>query len=133
MPSGWETLSLRSTAHVELIDITERVAEALPADADGVLFLVTPHTTAALLINEHEEGLLADIRAWLDRFVPRQGSYAHNRVDDNADAHLRAIVLGSSLIVPVEEGKVVLGRWQRIFFVELDGPRDRQVRFRFLR
>ena len=132
MTSRWGTLEVRSSARLDLIDITDRVTAALPERADGALVLFTPHATAALLLNEHEEHLLGDIRAWLGRAVPEEASYAHNRIDHNADSHLRAIMLGSSLVVPVEEGRLVLGRWQRIFFVDLDGPRARQVRFRLL-
>lgn len=132
MASRWETLRVRSSARTDLIDITDRVAAALPERADGALVLFTPHATAGLLLNEHEQQLLGDIRTWLERAVPQDATYAHNHIDDNADSHLRAIVLGSSLVVPVEEGRLALGRWQRIFFVELDGPRPRQVRFRLL-
>ncbi len=132
MASRWETLRVRSSARTDLIDITDRVAAALPERADGALVLFTPHATAGLLLNEHEQQLLGDIRTWLERAVPQDATYAHNHIDDNANSHLRAIVLGSSLVVPVEEGRLALGRWQRIFFVELDGPRPRQVRFRLL-
>src|SRR3970282_2109629 len=124
LTSRWGTLEVRSSARLDLIDIPDRVAAAL------VLF--TPHATAALLLNEHEEHLLGDIRAWLGRAVPEEASYAHNRIDHNADSHPPAIMLGSSLVVRVEEGRLALGRWQRIFFVDLDGPRARQVRFRLL-
>lgn len=132
MTSAWETLRIQSRARIELIDITDRIAAALDADAAGVLVVFVPHVTAALLLSEHEEHLLGDVQAWLEHLAPAGGPYAHNRIDDNADAHLRAITLGSSLVVPVEEGRPGLGRWQRIFFVELDGPRPRQVRFRLL-
>ncbi len=132
MASRWQTLRVRSSARTDLIDITDRVAAALPERADGALVLFTPHATAGLLLNEHEQHLLGDIRTWLERAVPQDATYAHNHIDDNADSHLRAIMLGPSLVVPVEEGRLALGRWQRIFFVELDGPRPRQVRFRLL-
>ncbi len=128
----WRTLQVRSTARVDLLDITDQVAATLDAGADGAIVVFTPHTTAALLLNEHEDNLREDIRAWLERLAPAGSGYAHNRLDDNADAHLRAIALGSSVVVPVESGRLEVGRWQRIFFVELDGPRTRQVRVRLL-
>lgn len=132
MPASWETLQVQSTARVDLVDITARVAALLPGGAEGALVLFTPHTTAALLLNEHEPGLLQDLRVWLERLAPAGEPYAHNRVDDNADAHLRAVALGPSLVLPVAQGRLALGRWQRIFLVELDGPRTRQVRLRLL-
>ncbi len=132
MAPPWETLEVRSRARIELIDITDRIAAGLGPGADGALVLFVPHATAALLLSEHEEHLLSDIRAWLERIAPEGEPYAHNRIDDNADAHLRAITLGSSLLVPVADGRPALGQWQRIFFAELDGPRPRQVRFKLL-
>lgn len=132
MAPAWETLELRSRSPLELIDITDRVGAGLPAGSGGAVALFTPHATAALLLNENEEGLQADIRSWLERAVPAAAGYAHDRVDDNAAAHLRAILLGPSLVVPVREGRLSLGQWQRIFFVELDGPRKRQVWVRLL-
>lgn len=132
MPASWQTLQVQSAARIDLVDITARVAALLPAGAEGALVLFTPHTTAALLVNEHEPGLLQDLRAWLERLAPEAEPYVHNRVDDNADAHLRAVALGPSLVVPVAGGRLALGRWQRIFLVELDGPRSRQVRLRLL-
>lgn len=130
--TGWQVLRIRSTARVQLIDITREAAALIPAEADGALILATPHTTAGLLLNEHEPGLVRDIEAALDRLAPSGADYAHNRIDDNADAHLRAIILGPALVIPVEEGRLALGRWQRVFFVELHGPRDREVRGRLV-
>ena len=132
MGFSWQRLEVRSTSRLDLIDITDRIAAAVDGRADGAVLLFTSHTTAALILNEHEEGLLRDLRTWLERVIPAGGPYAHDRVDDNADAHLRAILLGPSLVVPVEEGRLALGQWQRIFLVELDGPRTRQVRLRLV-
>jgi secondary thiamine-phosphate synthase enzyme len=129
---GWQVLRVRSTARVHLIDITREAAALIPPKADGALILATPHTTAGLLLNEHESGLVRDIEAWMEKVAPSRADYAHNRIDDNADAHLRAIVLGPALVIPVEEGRLALGTWQRVFFVELDGPRDREVRGRVI-
>src|SRR3989304_4979266 len=92
LPSRGGTREVRSSPRLDLIDITDRVAAALPERTDGALVLFTPHATAALLLNEHEEHLLGDIRAWLGAPVPEEASYAHNRIDHNADAALRAIL-----------------------------------------
>lgn len=129
---GWQVLRIRSTARVHLIDITREAAGLVPPETSGALILATPHTTAGLLLNEHESGLVRDIEAWMQKLAPSDENYAHNRIDDNADAHLRAIMLGPALVIPVEEGRLALGRWQRVFFVELDGPRDREVRGRLV-
>ncbi len=122
----WRTVSVRTRARVQIVDITDRVAEACPADASGLAVVVCPHTTAGVCVNEAEPHLLADLERWLERLAPADAAYAHNRVDDNADAHLRAILLGHCVCVPLQGG-LRLGRWQRILLVELDGPRQRDV------
>jgi secondary thiamine-phosphate synthase enzyme len=127
--AAWQTLEVASSRRVEVIDLTPQLAALCRAAArDGVLVAFCAHTTAGLVVNEAEARLLDDLQAWLERLVPQRGSYAHNTVDDNADAHLRAIMLGHSVCVPVEGGRLVLGTWQRILFLELDGPRRRTVR-----
>lgn len=127
--SAWQTLELSSSRRVEVIDLTAPLAAlcARAAVRDGVLVAFCAHTTAGIVVNEAEPRLLDDLRGWLERMVPRQGAYAHNTVDDNADAHLRAVLLGHSVCVPVQNGRPVLGTWQRVLFVELDGPRRRMV------
>jgi secondary thiamine-phosphate synthase enzyme len=119
-------VSVRSRRRVEVIDITEAVAAACGPAASGLAVVVVPHTTAGVCLNEAEPQLLADLERWLERTVPTDVPYAHNRIDDNADAHLRAVLLGHCVCVPLEGG-LRLGRWQRILFVELDGPRQREV------
>jgi secondary thiamine-phosphate synthase enzyme len=115
---------------VEIIDVTPQAAALCErvSSRDGFLVIVCAHTTAGVIVNEAEPHLLDDLRAWLERAVPQSGPYAHNRIDDNADAHLRAILLGHSVCLPVEGGRPVLGTWQRILLVELDGPRRRTLR-----
>ncbi|MCZ7397088.1 MAG: secondary thiamine-phosphate synthase enzyme YjbQ, partial [Candidatus Methanoperedens sp.] len=84
-------------------------------------------TTSSIIVNENERGLRTDILDMLKEIVPENKSYAHNSIDNNADSHLRAALLGMSETIPIEDGHLVLGTWQSIFFVELDGPRDRSV------
>lgn len=129
MASPWQAVEVSSRRRVEVQDITDLVRAGCPLDdtQTGVLFAICEHTTAGLCLNEAEPGLMKDIEAWVQRIVPSAGSFAHNTVDDNADAHLRAILLGHSVCVPVVQGALGLGRWQRILFVELDGPRSRRV------
>ena len=113
---------------VEVIDVTRRVDEALPDDADGTATVFVPHTTAGVTINEAESGLFGDVETALARLVPEDDDYAHDRIDDNADAHLRSMLVGSSVTVPVADGSPELGTWQSVLFVECDGPRTRRVR-----
>lgn len=125
----WQRLDVSSSHRVDTIDITPEVTAVCERASvrDGLLVIVCTHTTAGLIVNEAESHLLDDLRAWLERAVPKAGPYAHNRIDDNADAHLRAILLGHSVCLAVEGGRPVLGTWQRILMVELDGPRRRTL------
>ncbi|WP_135852754.1 secondary thiamine-phosphate synthase enzyme YjbQ [Halorussus salinus] len=111
----------------QLVDVTERVAEAVPDDATGVCTVFVRHTTAGVVLQEAESGLVEDIEEFVADLAPSDGDYRHDRIDDNADAHLRATVLGESVSVPVENGELALGTWQSVLFVECDGPRTRQV------
>ena len=126
----WKALEVSSSRRVEIVDVTPQLTALCDRapHRDGLLVAVCSHTTAGLIVNEAEPKLLNDLRVWLERLVPQREPYAHNTVDDNADAHLRAILLGHSVCVPVEDGRPVLGTWQRILLVELDGPRRRTVR-----
>jgi len=111
----------------QVVDVTERVAEAVPDDATGLCTVFVRHTTAGVLLQEAESGLVTDIEEFVTDLAPSDGDYRHDRIDDNADAHLRATVLGESVSVPVEEGELSLGTWQSVLFVECDGPRTRKV------
>jgi secondary thiamine-phosphate synthase enzyme len=90
------------------------------------------HTTTGLLINEADSALINDILDLLLRIVPQGAGYRHDMGDGNAHAHLRAALLGNSLMIPVEKSKLVMGAWQRILFFEFDGPRKRKVSMRAL-
>ncbi|MGD9780132.1 secondary thiamine-phosphate synthase enzyme YjbQ [Methanomethylovorans sp.] len=120
---------------VELIDITDNVLEDVNKSSirSGICVISTPHTTTAIVINENEPGLLSDMFTLLNKLVPPGAGYDHDRIDNNADSHLRAMLLGSSETIPIVDGKLVLGTWQRIFFVELDGPRQRKANITLIR
>ena len=122
-------IEIRTNRRVEIIDITSEVQREVERSGvkDGIAVIYTLHTTTAIIINENEPGLKEDIVFILDKLVPRGAGYSHDNIDNNADAHLRAILLGNSVVVPVSNGKLDLGTWQRIMFVELDGPRNRRV------
>ena len=130
-----------TTGHpTEFIDLTDRL-ERVVADADlrfGILNVQTLHTTTAVVVNEHEPLLLADFVSLLERAAPRHAHYRHddwlmrtvNVTDDersNGHGHCRALLLGASVCLNVIDSRIQLGQWQRVFFVELDGPRERDI------
>jgi secondary thiamine-phosphate synthase enzyme len=122
-------MDLQTRARTELIDITHQVRATVKENGikDGICIISTRHTTASIIVNENERGLRTDILDVLEGLVPENKIYAHNSIDNNADSHLRAVLLGMSQTIPVEDGHLVLGTWQSIFFVELDGTRNRTV------
>ncbi|WP_420131302.1 secondary thiamine-phosphate synthase enzyme YjbQ [Rhodopseudomonas sp.] len=125
-------IELVTTAPIEIIDITTQVREAAAASGmkDGLVTASCLHTTARLNVNEREDKLLRDMLTFLKRFAPRDGDYLHNLapVDgrDNAHAHLIGLFMNSSETIPLADGALVLGEWQSIFFIELDGPRPKR-------
>jgi len=128
-------LKIDTSKRVELVDITSQVQEEVRKSEipEGICLISTRHTTAGIIINENETGLKDDIMDLLNRLVPASAGYRHDLLDNNADSHLRAVLLGASEGLPVSEGKLELGTWQRIFFAEMDGPRSRTVNVTLLR
>lgn len=122
-------MNIRTSKRIELVDITKEVKSEVHKSSidNGICVVSTSHTTTAIILNENETGLRHDILDFLEKLVPPSVGYQHDRIDNNADAHLKAVMLGSSETIPVTGGELVLGTWQRIFFVELDGPRQRTV------
>ena len=118
-------VEVRTTAHRQMMDITRQVAAAIKDAGDGICHVYVPHTTAAVVINEHADPDVArDLISAYQKMVP-DIQFAH--AEGNSDAHLMTTLLGSSVTVPIEDGRLQLGTWQGIFFVELDGPRSRKV------
>ncbi len=123
-------IKVPTSERFQVVDITEEVQHLVwKSDVTtGVAVVFTLHTTTGLMINENERGLIEDIRAKMKELVPKGAGYAHDRIDSNAHSHLRAtLFLNPEVVVPVENGELLLGTWQRILFVELDGPRHRRV------
>jgi len=119
---------VETSDRVDVRDVTSEVEASVPADVErGVCTVFVPHTTAGVVVNENESRLRADLTRALDSLVPRGDGYEHDAIDDNADAHLRAMLLGESVSVPVSQGSLDLGTWQSVLFVEGDGPRTRSV------
>jgi len=121
-------LKWASTERRELIDITSQVMTFVEnGDVhSGICVVSVPHATAAVIANEHEDGLMRDILVKIENLFPKSSRYNHNAIDDNADAHLASAFLGQSRVFPVVDGALVRGTWQNIFLVELDGPRSRR-------
>ena len=135
-----ETLAFRTTAPREFIDVTDQVAGVLRRSqvTQGWVSVFSKHTTAAVVLNENEPLLLADFAALIEDVAPREAVYRHDDVtartvnvtpDErvNGHAHCRALLLGPAACLNVVDGKLQLGRWQRVFLAELDGPREREI------
>ena len=123
-----ETLLVKTRRRTQLVDVTAAVERVVSESAvvSGVCFVYVPHTTAGVAINEHADPDVAtDLEGVFDRLVPRSGPYRH--AEGNTDSHAKAVMVGASQVIFVEEGKLVLGRWQGIFFCEFDGPRERKI------
>lgn len=122
------TLTIRTQSRCEMLDITERIAEKVRESGirEGLCRVFIPHTTAAVTINENADpDVPLDILAALDRMVPLSGHYRHT--EGNSAAHIKASLFGASQTVFIEDGRLVLGTWQSLFFCEFDGPRTRKV------
>lgn len=122
------TLSIHTTARVAMIDVTARVEQAVRASGVtfGICQVFVPHTTAGVTLNENADpAVQRDILAALDRLIPAHGDYQHG--EGNSPAHLKASLMGASLTVPIQDGRLLLGRWQGIAFCEFDGPRQRTL------
>ena len=120
-------VEIKTDHKMEFVNITEDVKREVKRSGvrEGLVNVYTRHTTASIVINEDEEGLLKDFLASLQRIVPDDLNYLHNRIDDNASSHIRSLILSPEVSVPITDGKLWLGTWQSIFFLELDGPRRR--------
>ncbi|AMM53771.1 secondary thiamine-phosphate synthase enzyme YjbQ [Pyrococcus kukulkanii] len=123
-------LHFSTKGEIDLVDITYEVEKFVAESgiANGQVLIFVPGATGAIIAIEHEEGLLEDFKRWLREVIPKERHYLHNRFDDNAHSHLRATLLGPSLVFPIIDGELMRGTWQQIFFVELDTrPRRRRV------
>ena len=122
-------LRLRSQKKYQVFDLTPQVAEIVrkAGVAEGLCSVYVPHATAAIVINENDDpNLCDDLLDSLDKLVP-EGIWRHDRVDNNGAAHIKSAILGPGETIPVRDGKLLLGRWQAIMLVDLDGPRERRV------
>lgn len=135
-----DVLTVETNTRFELIDITDQVRTFVQACgvAEGTAVLHSLHTTCSVLINESQAALVADMKRFLEHVVDRDAEWLHNDPEHsdcdrfNADAHLRALLLGPSITLQVTHGDIVLGQWQRVLVAELDGPRARSLRIQVM-
>jgi secondary thiamine-phosphate synthase enzyme len=135
-----DTLLVQTDRRIELVDITDAVMELVRRCGvrEGVANLWSMHTTCALMINEAQKALHADITRILEEIVTRDAEWMHNDPQHsdcdrmNADSHLRAMLLGHSITLQIAAGEPVLGQWQRVIVAEMDGPRARSIRVQAL-
>lgn len=123
-----ERINIRTTKRIDLVDITKEIQRIVSKSKvkDGICFLFCPHTTAGLTINENADpSVRRDIINTLNKLVPEDSNYSHS--EGNADSHIKSSLFGSSLAIFIEDGRLILGTWQGIYFCEGDGPRSREV------
>jgi secondary thiamine-phosphate synthase enzyme len=130
-----KTITIETRERTDLVNLSDEIRAFVEASGitDGYVQVTSLHTTAGLYVNEFQEALLADVKQVMESLVPRQSYYKHNDPEFsdcdrfNADSHLRNVVLGRSLSIPISQGKIVLGRWQSVILAEFDGANQRQV------
>jgi secondary thiamine-phosphate synthase enzyme len=118
--------SIKTSKRNEFIDITPHIQDLVGDVSEGVVTIFVPHTTTGITINENADpDVPRDILKKLEEMIPQQDNYSH--MEGNSDAHIKASLFGSSVRVIVQDGRLLLGTWQSIFFCEFDGPRTRKV------
>lgn len=130
-----KTIMVKTDERTDLINLSDEVRSFVEGAGikDGYIQVSSLHTTAGLFINEWQDALLSDTRSLIDAIVPRDSYYRHNDPEfsdcdrKNCDSHLKNVVFGHSLTVPISEGKPVLGQWQSVILAEFDGPNNRKV------
>lgn len=129
MKAVFTDLEIDTTKEFELVDVTKKVGDAVSKSGvkNGMVIVYSPHTTGLVRISESEQGLMKDYENAFEKIVPKKGEYGHNKsnVDSrpNAHSHLRSMLVNTSETIPIRDGKMALGTWQTIFFVEFDGSR----------
>jgi secondary thiamine-phosphate synthase enzyme len=122
------TFDVRTTQHVSFVDITGEVRREVRASgvSEGLCVVFVPHTTAGVTINENADPTVrTDLEMALERMVPSDLPFRH--AEGNSDAHTKASLMGSSVTIPIQNGDLLLGTWQGVYFAEFDGPRRRRV------
>ncbi|MCL0067859.1 secondary thiamine-phosphate synthase enzyme YjbQ [Peptococcaceae bacterium] len=127
------TININTSKRIEIIDITPNILQFIKEQkiSEGICSIFVPHTTAAVTINENADPtVVKDMLNTLNKLIPHQNNYLHS--EGNSDAHIKASLVGASEVIFIQNGKLMLGTWQGIFFCEFDGPRSRKVWIKFL-
>ena len=130
MKTETEYLTFNTRRKREYHDITDEVAEVVDRAgvSEGMVLVSAMHITAGVWVNDHEDGLLADADEWLETLAPFRKDYQHHRTGEtNGDAHLKSLLVGHQVIVPITAGALDLGTWQRVYYAEFDGRRAKRV------
>jgi len=128
-----KSLKISSSSNFQIIDITSDIVAILNETTkenkidNGIVNIFTKHSTSSIRVNENEKGLLLDFEKALKDVIKEKDNYKHDYIDNNAASHIRAFFLGSSETIPIVDGRLDLGTWQSIFFIELDGPRSNRT------
>jgi secondary thiamine-phosphate synthase enzyme len=123
-----EIVRVKTKRRTQLVDVTPEVERVVAESgvAEGVCYVYVPHTTAAVMINEHADpDVASDLEGIFDRWVPHSGPYRH--AEGNTDSHAKAVMVGASQVIYITRGRLSLGTWQGVFFCEFDGPRERKM------
>ena len=130
MKSHTEYLWFNTKKQREFINITDEVEKALEKSQikEGLILVSAMHITAGVYVNDAESGLIADIEEWLEKLAPFRRDYRHHRTgESNGDAHLKNLLIGHEVVVPVTNGKLDFGPWQQVYYAEFDGQRRKRV------
>ena len=131
--SNYKTINVKSSRNIELIDITPEVKQYIAEQGvkDGIILVYTPHTTAAITINENADpAVTGDIEAFLEKRIPHEPYFSH--LEGNSPSHIMSSYFSASETLIIDNGHLVLGTWQGIYFCEFDGPRNRKVHLKIL-
>lgn len=123
-----DTFTIETNQETELVNITERVEGIVSKSKvkNGICLIFVKHATAGIIVNEDESNLREDLVSFFSKIAPKS-DWKHNKIDDNAEAHLKSAMIGQGRVLPIQDGKLVRGTWQDILLCEFDGPRTRNV------
>jgi secondary thiamine-phosphate synthase enzyme len=130
MKAHTKYLTFNTERRRDYLNITDEVARAVSESgvAEGLALVSAMHITASVYVNDAEEGLIADIDEWLDELAPPRSDYRHHQTgEDNADAHLKNLLLHHQVLLPITKGRLDLGPWQQVYYAEFDGQRPKRV------
>ena len=127
--SATEYLVMRTAKPREFVNLTEKVRSIVRSSGirEGLVLVSAMHITAAVNVNDNESGLIRDIAAWTERLVPERDYEHHRTGESNGDAHLKNLLLGHQVVLPITEGALDLGPWEQVFYAEFDGQRRKRV------